>query len=216
MSTQMPLHTTGLHGPHRQPKKLPDTSAVPSSKSFLREASSRATLASKDTFFRLTAFLFFSCFLFLCCISFSYCAHFFSCCALRFWAARSRSSVGTLSSSCSSVRRSTWASIASAERGGVKDVPAGNNVPPQVLWIAAACCYNGILRSSWEGPIAVSTENMAETCNKEESVRNQVSSFHEDKELRLAHRQHLPSHKAAHLIALYLLGCPHWTIRLHS
>lgn len=88
---------------------------LPSSGSFLAEASRSATLAAKDTLlldsdcWRLSKLrLFLSAFLFLFCISFSYTAHLFSCWLRRFWAARSLSRLGTLSSCCSSWINSRW------------------------------------------------------------------------------------------------------------
>lgn len=98
--------------------------SLPSSGSFLADASRSATLAVKDTcflnsarwrLFRPRPFL--SAFRFLCCISFSYTAHLFSCCVRLFWAARSLSRLGTLSSCCSSWISSRWLAITPGKTG---------------------------------------------------------------------------------------------------
>lgn len=88
---------------------------LPSSGSFLADASRSATLAANDTClldsvcWKLLALRpFLSAFRFLFCISFSYTAHLLSCCVRRFWAARSLSKLGTLSSCCSSWISSRW------------------------------------------------------------------------------------------------------------
>lgn len=106
--------------------------ALPSSGSFLADASRSATLAANDTclldscwrLLALRAFL--SAFRFLFCISFSYTAHLFSCWVRRFWAARSLSRLGTLSSCCSSWISSRW--LAMAPGGGTKVVDDGGGV----------------------------------------------------------------------------------------
>lgn len=96
---------------------------LPSSGSFLADASRSATLAANDTClldscWRLLALRpFLSAFRFLFCISFSYTAHLFSCWVRLFWAARSLSRLGTLSSCCSSWISSRWLAIMPG-RGG--------------------------------------------------------------------------------------------------
>lgn len=118
-------HLTGLFprrinlGPHKYSPRL-----LPSSGSFLADASRSATLAANDTCLllpcarqpALRAFL--SAFRFLFCISFSYTAHLFSCWVRRFWAARSLSRLGTLSSCCSSWISSRWLAMVAEREDG--------------------------------------------------------------------------------------------------
>lgn len=99
---------------------------LPSSGSFLADASRSATLAAKDTClldsdcWRLLALRpFLSAFRFLVCISFSYTAHLFSCWVRLFWAALSLSRLGTLSSCCSSWISSRWLAMM-GRRGGME------------------------------------------------------------------------------------------------